>query len=190
MQKGAILIDGVDIREMRQHDLRDKIAIVMQDVFLFYGTIAENIRLGRQDIDQEKIEQVGRETGFDPFAKRLPKGYESGVRERGATLSTGQKQLLSFARALAYDPQILVLDEATANIDTESEEKLQQAVDTLCRGRTSIIIAHRLSTIQRADRILVIHKGHLAEEGSHRELLERNGLYRRLYELQFREAAV
>ncbi|MCC5877664.1 MAG: ABC transporter ATP-binding protein [Candidatus Sumerlaeia bacterium] len=189
IQKGAILIDGVDIREMRQADLRAKIAIVLQDVFLFYGTVAENVRMGRTDITDEKIRSVCEETGFAPFVARLPKGYESGVKERGATLSTGQKQLLSFARALAYDPEILVLDEATANIDTESEQQLQRAVARLCAGRTSLVIAHRLSTIQRAHKILVIHRGYLAEEGTHGELLAKDGLYRRLYNLQYKEEA-
>jgi ATP-binding cassette subfamily B protein len=188
IQKGAILIDGVDIRTMRQADLRSRIAIVMQEVFLFHGTVAENIRLGRADITDDRIRLVCEETGFAPFAARLPKGYETGVRERGATLSTGQKQLLSFARALAYDPEILILDEATANIDTESEEQLQRAVARLCAGRTSLVIAHRLSTIQRADRIVVIHKGHLVEQGTHQELLALGGLYRRLHDLQFKEA--
>ncbi len=187
IQKGAILIDGVDIREMRQEDLRKKIAIVLQDVFLFYGTIAENVRLGETTINDARIEEVCRETGFDQFVRRFPKGYATGVRERGATLSTGQKQLLSFARALAFDPEILVLDEATANIDTESEEQLRRAVAKLCDGRTSLVIAHRLSTIQRAHKILVIHHGHLAEEGNHEELLAKGGLYRKLYDLQYRE---
>lgn len=189
IQEGSILIDGVDIRDMRQSDLRDKIAIVMQDVFLFYGTIAENVRLGEPRITDEKIVEVCEETGFAPFAEALPEGYQSGVKERGATLSTGQKQLLSFARALAYDPEILVLDEATANVDTESEHQLQRAVARLCAGRTSLVIAHRLSTIQKAHKILVIHKGHLAEEGTHAELLARDGLYRRLYDLQYKETA-
>lgn len=187
IQKGAILIDGVDIREMPQADLRRLIAIVMQDVFLFHGTVEENIRLGNQDISDSRVLAVSTATGFHDIVERMPNGYTSGVRERGATLSTGQKQLLSFTRALAFDPQILILDEATANIDTESEEKLQRAVATLCAGRTSIVIAHRLSTIQQANRILVIHHGHLAEEGTHEQLLARDGVYRRLYELQYRE---
>lgn len=189
IQKGSILIDGVDIRMMPQGDLRAKIAIVLQDVFLFHGTIADNIRMGRHDITDDKLVEVCRETGFATFVDRMPKGYESGVKERGATLSTGQKQLLSFARALAYDPEILVLDEATANIDTESELQLQRAVATLCAGRTSLVIAHRLSTIQRAHKILVIHRGHLVEEGTHSELLASDGLYRRLYNLQYKEEA-
>ncbi|MBI1291077.1 ATP-binding cassette domain-containing protein [bacterium] len=189
IQKGAILIDGVDIRQMRQHDLRRKIAIVLQDVFLFHGSVRENVRLGNKQITDEKIEEVCREVGFDEFVKEMPNGYETGVKERGATLSTGQKQLLSFARALAFDPQLLILDEATANIDTTTELKVQEAVRKLCAGRTSLVIAHRLSTIQNAHKILVVHHGHLAEEGTHAELLAKDGLYRRLYDLQYREQA-
>jgi ATP-binding cassette subfamily B protein len=187
IQRGQILIDGIDIKEMKQADLRQKIAIVLQDVFLFYGTVKENIRLGNEAISDEKVHQVAEETGFDYFIQKLPKGYDSGVRERGATLSTGQKQLLSFARALAFDPEVLVLDEATANVDTETEERLQAAVAKLCAGRTSLVIAHRLSTIQRSHKILVLHHGHLLEEGTHEQLLQKNGLYRKLYELQYKE---
>ena len=187
IQEGQILIDGVDIREIRQADLREKIALVLQDVFLFHGTVAENIGLGKEGISRDKIEQVGLETGFHRFIENTAKGYDTGVKERGATLSTGQKQLLSFARALAYDPEILILDEATSNVDTETEHQLQRAVETLCSGRTSIVIAHRLSTIQRASKILVLHHGHLVEEGTHQELLAAGGLYRRLYDLQYKE---
>lgn len=186
IQDGAILIDGVDIRDMRQAELREKIAIVMQDVFLFYGTVKENIRLGMTDISDERVINVAEETGFAPFVEKLPKGYESGVRERGATLSTGQKQLLSFARALAFDPEVLILDEATANVDTETEQQLQRAVERLCADRTSLVIAHRLSTIQRANNILVLHHGHLVEQGRHEDLLQQDGLYRKLYELQYK----
>ena len=187
IQKGEILIDGVDIRHMRINDLREKIAIVMQDVFLFFGTVAENIRLGNQEITDARVHDVATKTGFADFVEKFPKRYDTGVRERGATLSTGQKQLLSFTRALAFDPEILILDEATANIDTESEARLQQAVATLCAGRTSIVIAHRLSTIQNASKILVIHHGHLIEEGTHDQLLAHDGMYRKLYELQYKE---
>jgi len=187
IQKGQILVDGVDIREMRQQDLRRKIAIVLQDVFLFRGTVEENIRLGEDGIPRDRVEAAARAVNADPFVRQLPKGYESNVMERGATLSVGQKQLLSFARALAFEPEILILDEATSNIDTETEQLIQQALDRLTVGRTAMVIAHRLSTIQKSDRILVLKDGRLAEEGTHQELLARDGLYRRLYELQYRE---
>ncbi len=187
IQRGSILIDGVDIREMTQEDLRAKIAIVLQDVFLFKGSVSENIRLGENAISHEKIVEVAEAVNAAPFIERLPRGYETGVMERGATLSVGQKQLLSFARALAFEPEILILDEATSNIDTETEKLLQAALNRLTIGRTALVIAHRLSTIQQAHKILVLRDGHLAEEGTHRELLERNGLYRRLYDLQYRE---
>lgn len=189
IQKGAILIDGIDIREMRQADLRRRIALVMQDVFLFKGSVADNIRLGEERIGDEEVHRAAEAVSARGFIERLPHGFDSDVRERGATLSVGQKQLLSFARALAFDPEILILDEATSSIDTETERAIQHALEELTQGRTSMIIAHRLSTIQSADKILVIHHGHLAEEGSHRELLARDGLYRRLYDLQYREQA-
>ncbi|MDK2970672.1 MAG: ATP-binding cassette, subfamily multidrug efflux pump [Candidatus Sumerlaeota bacterium] len=187
VQKGAILIDGIDIREMTQQELRSKIAIVMQDVFLFKGSVAENISLGDKTIDIERIHAAAKNVEADTFIRRLPSGYDTNVRERGATLSVGQKQLLSFARALACEPDILILDEATSSIDTETEKLIQAALDRLTAGRTSLIIAHRLSTIQQADNILVLHHGHLSEQGTHRQLLAQDGLYRRLYELQYRE---
>ena len=187
IQKGQILIDGVDLRDMKQDDFRSHIAIVLQDVFLFNGSVEQNIRLGEESITDERIREVAEAVGAHPFIERLPRGYQTGVMERGATLSVGQKQLLSFARALAFDPEILILDEATSSIDTETEHVIQHAVARLCADRTALIIAHRLSTIQRADNILVIHHGHLVEEGNHQELLARDGLYRRLYELQYRE---
>lgn len=187
-QKGDILIDGINIRRLRQEDLRKKIAIVLQDVFLFYGTVSGNIRLGDDTIIEDRVRNAAQAVGAEPFILRLPKGYDSGVKERGATLSTGQKQLLSFARALAFDPEILVLDEATASIDTETEQQIQRALETVLEGRTSLVIAHRLSTIQKADRILVLHHGQIAESGKHGELLAMDGLYRRLYQLQFSEA--
>lgn len=187
VQKGSVKIDGIDVREMRQHDLRAKIAIVLQDVFLFYGSVASNIRLGQSDITDERLREVARAVHADEFITKLPKGYDNGVKERGATLSTGQKQLLSFARALAFDPEILILDEATSNIDTETELLIQDALKTLLAGRTALVIAHRLSTIQRADKILVMHHGRIAEAGTHDELLARDGLYRKLYELQFKD---
>ncbi len=190
IQKGRILIDGVDIREMRQADLRGKIAIVLQDVFLFRGSVEENIRLGEEGISRAQVEAAAQAVNAAPFIERLPKGYESGVMERGATLSVGQKQLLAFARALAFEPEILILDEATSNIDTETEQLIQQALDRLTVGRTALVIAHRLSTIQKSDKILVLRDGRLAEEGTHQELLAMNGLYRRLYELQYREESL
>lgn len=187
IQKGAILVDGIDIRELSQQELRDRIAIVLQDVFLFKGSVTENIRLGEAGISDGRIREVAEAVNAAPFIERLPQRYDSNVKERGATLSVGQKQLLSFARALAFDPEILILDEATSSIDTETEKLIQAALGRLTQDRTSLIIAHRLSTIQNADKILVLHHGHVAEEGSHRELLECNGLYRRLYDLQYRE---
>jgi len=190
IQKGQILIDGVDIRDMTQSDLRGRIAIVLQDVFLFNGTVVDNIRLGASDTPLERVREPARAVPAHPFIERLPKGYDSNVMERGATLSVGQKQLLAFARALAFDPEILILDEATSSIDTETEQLIQKALQRLCEGRTSLVIAHRLSTIQNADNILVMHHGKLAEQGNHQQLLARNGLYRRLYELQYREESV
>ncbi|MEQ8819299.1 MAG: ABC transporter ATP-binding protein [Sumerlaeia bacterium] len=191
IQKGEILLDGVNIQHLPQKQLRQRIAIVLQDVFLFRGTVLDNIRLGESDarINGQRAEMVATAVNAHTFIERLPGGYDANVMERGATLSVGQKQLLSFARALAFDPEILVLDEATSNIDTETEHLIQAAMERLVEGRTSMIIAHRLSTIQSCDRILVLHHGHLVEEGSHQELLGRDGLYRRLYELQYREQA-
>jgi len=188
-QKGDILLDGVSIREIAGSDLRRQIALVLQDVFLFYGDVTTNIRLGEERITPEQVREAARRVQADPFIQKLPRGYDSGVKERGATLSVGQKQLLSFARALAFDPQILILDEATANIDTETEILIQQALDELLRDRTSLVIAHRLSTIQKADKIVVLHHGKVAEVGTHQELLRRGGLYRKLYELQYVKSA-
>ncbi len=189
VQQGSITIDGVDVRAMRQHDLRARIAIVLQDVFLFHGTVKGNIRLGEEDITDEEVVAAARAVHAEPFILKLAKGYDNGVKERGATLSTGQKQLLSFARALAFDPEILILDEATSNIDTETELLIQDALARLLAGRTALVIAHRLSTIKRADKILVMHHGRIAEEGTHDELLAKDGLYRKLYDLQFKEEA-
>src|SRR5690606_14322757 len=189
VQRGRILVDGVDIRQMRQAELRRRIAIVLQDVFLFRGTVAENSRLGNTAIDDATIRRVAQAVHADSFIDRLPEGYDARVMERGATLSVGQRQLLAFARALAFDPEILILDEATSNIDTETEKLIQDALLRLTAGRTSVVIAHRLSTIQRAANILVLRHGELMEQGTHRELLQRDGLYRRLFELQYREQA-
>ena len=185
IQRGTIRIDGVDIREMDARALRSRMAIVLQDNFLFTGDVSSNIRMGNPDITDEMIQQAARNVNADHFIRALPNGYNQEVLERGATLSVGQKQLLAFARALAFDPDIMILDEATASIDTETEILIQDALEKLLKERTSIVIAHRLSTIQNADRILVMHHGSIKESGTHHELLQQNGLYRRLYELQY-----
>jgi len=169
--------------------LRSSTGLVLQDVFLFAGDIASNLRLGEASIDDARLRRAAADAQALEFVEKLPGGFAARVEERGAGLSVGQKQLLAFARALAFDPRILVLDEATASVDTETERRIQVALERLLSGRTSLVIAHRLSTIQRADRILVLHKGRLAESGTHRELLAHGGIYRRLYELQFREPA-
>ncbi len=187
IQKGQILVDGVDIATMRLAELRRHIGLVLQDVFLFSGSIERNITLENPDIPLEAVQAAARSIGADAFIERLADGYQHDVRERGASLSHGQRQLLSFVRALVYDPAILVLDEATSSIDTESEHLIQSALEKLLQGRSSLVIAHRLSTIQDADCILVMHHGQLRESGSHQELLALNGLYRKLYELQYKE---
>jgi len=186
VQRGQVLFDGRDVRAFRQDDLRRRMAIVLQDVFLFSGTIADNIRLGNRAIGDERVREAARYVNADPFISRLPKGYENEVLERGATLSVGQKQLLAFARAVAVNPDLLILDEATANIDTETEALIQDALAKLMRDRTCIIVAHRLSTIQNADKIVLFHHGRIHEQGTHQELLQRDGLYRRLYDLQYK----
>jgi len=183
--KGEIIIDGTDIRRFRSKDLRSQIGLVLQDVFLFSGDIAENIRLGNNNLTEHDIERIARTVNAHNFISNFSKGYHQEVRERGATFSQGQRQLLAFARALARNPQILILDEATSNIDTATELLIQDALGRLLAGRTSIVIAHRLSTIRRADSIIVLHKGRVHETGSHQELLSKNGIYRRLYELQY-----
>jgi ATP-binding cassette, subfamily B, multidrug efflux pump len=187
IQRGEILLDGVDIREWDLEKLRQNFAVVLQDVFLFSGDIAGNIRLGNPEITDERVEWAAREVRAASFIEKLPDRYKSPVRERGAGFSVGQKQLISFARALAFDPRILVLDEATSSIDTETEQMIQQAIDRVMVDRTSIIIAHRLSTIQRVDQIIVLHKGEIRESGNHQELLAQRGFYHKLYQLQFRE---
>lgn len=187
VQRGQILVDGHDVRTYALRDLRRHIGLVLQDVFLFSGTVLDNITLGDPSIPFEKVQEAARLIGADRFIERLPHGYHQDVRERGLTLSHGQRQLLSFVRALVYDPEVLVLDEATSSVDTETEQLIQRAMETLLRGRTAIIIAHRLSTIQHADQILVMHRGEVREQGTHQELMARDGLYRRLYELQFLE---
>ncbi len=185
LQKGRILVDGVDVRHWDLHDLRSNFAVVLQDVFLFSGSIENNIRLGKTEISRKRIEWAAREVHADEFIQKLDGSYESQVRERGAGLSVGQKQLISFARALAFDPTILVLDEATSSIDTETEQLIQQAVMRVMENRTSLVVAHRLSTIQKCDRIIVMHHGELREIGTHNELLAMRGLYWRLYQLQY-----
>ncbi len=187
VQKGTILVDGIDIRSLAIADLRRHIGLVLQDVFLFSGSVARNITLNSPDISVDRMEAAARAIGAEAFISRLPEGYEHEVRERGMSLSHGQRQLLSFARALAFDPGILVLDEATSSVDTETEVVIQDALKTLMKGRTSIAIAHRLSTIQHAHQILVMHRGTVRERGSHQELLNQEGLYRRLYELQYQD---
>jgi ATP-binding cassette subfamily B multidrug efflux pump len=185
VQRGSILLDGVDVREWDLKHLRENFAVVLQDVFLFSGTVEGNIRLGREDISEERVAWAAREVHADHFIERLPEGYKAEVRERGAGLSVGQKQLISFARALAFDPALLILDEATSSIDTETEQFIQQAIERVLRDRTSIVVAHRLSTVQRADQILVLHHGELRESGTHQQLLAQRGLYWRLYKLQY-----
>jgi ABC-type multidrug transport system fused ATPase/permease subunit len=175
----------MDIREMDPRRLRAAISVVLQDVFLFTGTIEGNIRLGSEAIDRGDVELAARYVNAAGFIERLPDGYEGEVLERGATLSAGQRQLLAFARALAFDPSILVLDEATSSVDTETEVLIQDALERLMAERTTIVIAHRLSTIQQADKIIVLHKGEVREIGTHQELLEQRGIYHRLYRLQY-----
>jgi ATP-binding cassette subfamily B protein len=185
IQRGRILLDGVDVREWDLQALRENFAVVLQDVFLFSGTVESNIRLGHQEITDERVRWAAGEVHADRFIQRLHEGYKTEVKERGAGLSVGQKQLISFARALAFDPALLILDEATSSIDTETEQLIQRAIERVMLNRTSIVVAHRLSTIQRAERIIVLHHGEIREQGSHQELLAQRGLYWRLYKLQY-----
>jgi ATP-binding cassette subfamily B protein len=189
IQKGAIRIGGVDIREFDPVELRRQFGVVLQDPYLFTGTIEENIRLGTESIRQDEVVEAAEQVNLLDFIRALPEGFSHPIRERGSGLSTGQKQLISFARALAHNPRYLILDEATSSVDTETEFRVRDALARMVRGRTSIVIAHRLSTIQRADRILVMHKGKLRESGTHQELLALRGIYWKLYQLQYREAA-
>lgn len=189
VQRGAILVDGVDVRRWDVRALRRHIGVVLQDVFLFVGDVATNITLGREDISQAAVERAARHVNADRFIRELPRKYREHLRERGSNLSAGQRQLLSFARALAYDPVILILDEATSSVDPETELLIQDALTKLMAGRTTLVIAHRLSTIQNADRILVMHKGQLRESGTHQELIEQRGIYWRLYRLQYAAGA-
>ncbi len=185
--RGRILVDGVDIRELPLDALRRLFSLVLQDVYLFSGTIAENIRLGNAGITDADVRRAAATVHADRFIEPMSLGYDSPVAERGATLSVGQKQLLSFARALAFDPKVLVLDEATSSVDTETEVLIRDALHLLMAGRTTIAIAHRLSTIQDMDKILVLHRGELRESGSHQELLAARGLYFKLYQLQYKD---
>ncbi|HWW24223.1 MAG TPA: ABC transporter ATP-binding protein [Edaphobacter sp.] len=187
IQRGAILIDGVDVRQQDLNHLRRRFGVVLQDPFLFTGTIADNIRLGSKWITDERLERAADEVNVGDFIRSLPLKFAEPVRERGATLSTGQKQLISFARALAHDPCILILDEATSSVDTDTELRVRLALSRMITGRTSVLIAHRLSTIQTADTILVMHKGQLRERGTHQELLAQRGLYWKLYQLQYKD---
>jgi ATP-binding cassette, subfamily B, multidrug efflux pump len=184
-REGSIEVDGRDIRSYQQESLRANMAIVLQDVFLFSRSVEENITLGREGITHDDVVAAAKALGAHDFIMRLPRGYDTNVRERGASLSVGQKQLISFCRALVGDPDILVLDEATSSIDTETEAIIEESIRTLLKGRTSIVIAHRLSTVQRADRIIVMHHGKVAEQGDHQQLLAHDGLYAKLYHLQF-----
>ena len=190
IQKGEILLDGINISEVDKRDLRKYISIVLQDVFLFSGTVKSNIGLNSPDISDERIREAAKVVGADKFIDKFPNKYDEEVKEKGATLSVGQKQLISFARALAFDPQILILDEATSSIDTETEIMIQNAIEKLLVGRTSIVVAHRLSTIQNADKIVVMHKGEIREIGTHQELLAKQGIYYKLYQLQYKDQEV
>ena len=185
IQKGQILVDGVDITDLRLQDLRRHIGLILQDVFLFSGSVERNLTLGDPSIDEAKMKRAAEIVQADQFIDRLPEGYQQDVKERGSSLSHGQRQLLAFVRALLYNPDVMVLDEATSSVDTETEALIQQALDRLTEGRTTLAIAHRLSTIQDADMILVMHKGELRERGTHQELLAQDGLYRKLHDLQY-----
>ena len=187
IQRGSIVVDGVDVREQDLQQLRRRFGVVLQDPFLFTGTIADNIRLGSSWITDERLQRAADEVNVGDFIRTLPLQFAEPVRERGATLSTGQKQLISFARALAHDPGILILDEATSSVDTDTELRVRLALSRMITGRTSVLIAHRLSTIQRADTILVMHKGQLRERGTHQQLLAQRGLYWKLYQLQYKD---
>jgi ATP-binding cassette, subfamily B, multidrug efflux pump len=190
IQRGSVLINGVDVRQQDVTKLRRNFGVVLQDPFLFTGTIAENIRLGSSWITDERMRAAADEVNVGDFIRALPQGFDEPLRERGNSLSTGQKQLINFARALAHDPRILVLDEATSSVDTDTEMRVRSALERMVRGRTSVIIAHRLSTVQQADRILVMHKGVLREIGTHQELLAQRGIYWRLYQLQYKDQEV
>jgi len=190
VQRGAVRIDGVDVKEMDLADLRGRFGVVLQDPFLFSGTIGGNIRMGTPRIQHGDVEKAAEDVNLADFIRTLPKGFEEEVRERGSTLSTGQKQLISFARALAHNPSVLILDEATSSVDTETEFRVRDALSRMVEGRTSLVIAHRLSTVQRADKIIVMHKGHVREVGTHQQLLAQRGIYFKLYQLQYKDQEV
>lgn len=190
IQKGSVLLDGIDIRKLDKRDLRQYISTVLQDVYLFSGDIKSNINMNNEEISEEKVIEAAKTVGASKFIESLPKQYDEEVKERGATLSVGQKQLISFARALAYDPRILILDEATSSIDTETEQLIQKAIQKLLVGRTAIVIAHRLSTIQNANKIIVLHKGEIRETGNHQQLLAKKGIYYKLYQLQYKDQEI
>ena len=189
INKGSIKIDDTNIENFRLDDLRANIAVVLQDVFLFSGSVKDNVTLRNPDIKDEDVERAAKMIGIHDFILQLPGGYDYNVMERGATLSLGQRQLLSFVRALLYDPAILILDEATSSVDTESEALIQHAIDKLIANRTSIVIAHRLSTIRKANKIMVLDKGEIKEIGSHDELLKKQGFYYQLHKMQFEKQA-
>jgi ATP-binding cassette subfamily B protein len=184
-QKGRILVDGHDIRNLRLTDLREHIGLIPQDVFLFSGSVRRNLTLDDPSIDEDLMRRAAKTVQADQLIERLPEGYDQDVKERGSSLSRGQRQLLAFVRALIYNPDVMVLDEATSSVDTETETLIQQALERVTEGRTTLAIAHRLSTIQDADTILVMHKGEIRERGTHQELLSMDGLYRKLYDLQY-----
>jgi len=190
VQRGAIKIDGVDVKDMDLAELRRRFGVVLQDPFLFTGTVGGNIRLGTDWIEDEDVEKAAEDVNLADFIRSLPRGFHEEVRERGTTLSTGQKQLISFARALAHDPSILILDEATSSVDTETEFRVRDALSRMVEGRTSVIIAHRLSTVQRADKIIVMHKGQVREMGTHQQLLAQRGIYYKLYQLQYKDQEI
>ncbi|MBV9508199.1 MAG: ABC transporter ATP-binding protein, partial [Acidobacteriia bacterium] len=190
VQRGSIRIAGRDVRDFDPLDLRRQFGVVLQDPYLFTGTLEENIRLGTEAIAREDVETAAEQVNLLDFIRTLPEGFAHPIRERGSGLSTGQKQLISFARALAHNPRYLILDEATSSVDTETEFRVREALGRMVAGRTSIIIAHRLSTIQRADRILVMHKGRLREAGTHQQLLAKRGIYWKLYQLQYKDQEI
>jgi ATP-binding cassette subfamily B protein len=190
VQRGAVRIDGVEVKEMDLAELRGRFGVVLQDPFLFSGTIGGNIRLGTERISDEQIHKAAEDVNLGDFIRSLPKGFEEEVRERGSTLSTGQKQLISFARALAHNPSVLILDEATSSVDTETEFRVRDALSRMVEGRTSLVIAHRLSTVQRAHKIIVMHKGQVREVGTHQQLLAQRGIYFKLYQLQYKDQEV